>query len=289
MRFLLIILLVGLICAGACSRKGDPSDETSARTPSQLRWHTKFEDAVAEAQETGKTVLAAFYAYDCPLCKAMDDSTYADDRVISTLRNLVAVRLEIETDSLLSRALHVREQPTALFLRSDGTEIDRIVGFVGPGIFTTRAQNILAGRRTLEDLLTHEEDHLNDTPYLIELAQKLYHTGEQNEALTRLARVWEVDPQNRLGVTDRALFMWGRILNEQDHHSQSIDQFDRLIDSFPQSSLVPEARLYRAVSMLGVQGRGQEGINELAALAQEYPDSRIGRWAREQLEILGMF
>jgi tetratricopeptide (TPR) repeat protein len=244
--------------------------------------------ALREAQRDHRNVMVAFYELDCALCKSMDDSTYANGEVRKFLSHLVTVRLPVGADSAHTAGLtlRVREHPTAVFLRPDGVEIDRLVGYVGPAEFLTRARNILAGRTSIENLLAHEKDHLSDTPYLLDLAQKLYHQGRAADALARLARIPDKDPRNLLRATDEALFLHGRILSEQGRYQESIGPFTRLIEGFPDSDLVPDARVYRASSLLMTRGRGQEGVRELESIRSQYAGKSAGRWAEEQLNIL---
>lgn len=283
MRRLLIIPLL-LLIAGACSRETNQGETPTEAAP--LRWHTYLDMALREAQRDGKKVMVVFYAEDCPLCRAMDDSVFTATPVRRTLENLVTVRQEVTADSTTARSFHVSVHPTVIFLNPDGSEIDRLVRYLPPQEFARRAQNLLAGRQTFESMLANESEYRDDPQFLLELAQKLHDRGRAGEALERLARVPQLDPRNLAGVTDEALFLQGRILAEQQRYEESIVPLDRLIEQFPQSKLIPETRLYRAMSLLPVKGRGQEGVEELKALRGEYRGTSVGDWADQQLSIL---
>jgi thioredoxin-related protein len=279
--FLLSLLLLG---AGACSRERG-SDAGQAEAP-PLRWHTYLDMALQEAQRDNKNVMVAFFGHDCPLCKTMDDSVFADPEVRRVLEGLVKVRLEVEADSLSAQAYHVSVHPTVIFLHPDGSEIDRLVSYLPAQEFIRRTQNLLAGRQTFERMLADESEYRDDPKFLLELAQKLHDRGRREDALERLKRIPQLDPKNAAGTTDEALFLQGRIYSEQHRYEESIVPLERLIEEFPASNLVPNARLYRAMALLGIRGRGQEGVDELGKLSKEFRGNPVGQWADQQLAIL---
>lgn len=279
----LFALALALALSG-CSRRKDRESPGGNDAP-PLRWHTFLEMALREGQRDGKNVMAVFYVRDCPRCKAMDDSVFTRPEVRKVAADLVTVRLDMQADSLDAARFRVRDHPTSLVLHADGSEVDRIVGF-DPAGFATDLQNILAGRQTLDDLLARESEHANDMRYLLQVAQKLEVRGRAEEALARLQAIEERDPQNAQGATDEALIFRGRIFLDEGRLEESIVPFADLIERFPGNNLVPDARLHRAMALLGLRGRGQEGVDEMRALVQEYPGTPIAEWADRQLRIL---
>lgn len=273
------------LALAACSRAKD-RPASGDEPPPPLRWHTFLEMALREGQRDGRNVVAVYYARGCPRCKAMDDSLFTRAEVRAAIGDLVTVRLDMQADSLDAARFRVRDHPTTLVLRPDGAEVDRIVGYQPPANFVLGLQNILAGRQTLDDLLAREAGQANDLRLLLQVAQKLEVRGRTEEALVRLRAIEERDERNLQGATEEALFLHGRILLDEGRLEDSIVPLALLIERFPGSNLVPAARLNRAMALLGLRGRAQEGVRELRQLVLEYPGTPVAEWSTRQLRIL---
>ncbi len=62
--------------------------------------------------------------------------------------------------------------PTVIFLRSDGTEVDRIVGYLPPDRFLAEIKRIQAGTNTLESMVNAHEASPEDLKLALTLASK---------------------------------------------------------------------------------------------------------------------
>lgn len=98
----------------------------------QIRW-SGYEEALKEAQETGRPVLVYFFVKDCQYCEQMESKTLVAGRVVEYLREeFVSTRVDGDKSPQLARRYMVRGFPTIWFLSPDGKPISSLPGYVGP-------------------------------------------------------------------------------------------------------------------------------------------------------------
>src|SRR5659263_772556 len=95
------------------------------------KWY-KYEPGMEEASSTGKPVIMEFYADWCSPCLAMEEGTYPDPRVISELKDFIAIKVDTQVRIDIESKYHIAYYPTIVFLNSKGDEITRHVGYLGP-------------------------------------------------------------------------------------------------------------------------------------------------------------
>ena len=117
-----------------------------ARTPA---WERDLSTALSHARGQGKkVVMVDFYTDWCGWCRKLDETTYADPAVQSTLKQMVTVKLDAERDGHADAEHYgVEGFPTVLFLDARGVEVARIPGYLPPGEFLDQLNEI--GRRSM--------------------------------------------------------------------------------------------------------------------------------------------
>jgi hypothetical protein len=134
----------------------------------------RLDAARAVAKEQEKLLLIDFFI-TCESCKKLDETTWADERVRSWLREkVIALRIDAGKEPALARRLHVEACPTILLLAADGTEIDRLVGYRAPDQFLGEAASALAAAETerlreLIDKVTAATPHVDGNPLRTEI------------------------------------------------------------------------------------------------------------------------
>ena len=110
-----------------------------------------FDAALKEAAVKKKIVMVDFYTADCVPCKRMDLTTWRDTGVAAFL-NERAIPLRLDADKLpaLSKRYHLKEFPTMLLVRPDGTAIDRLVGYKSADKFLAELKESLSGKTALQ-------------------------------------------------------------------------------------------------------------------------------------------
>jgi len=95
------------------------------------KWY-KYEAGMEEASSTGKPVILEFYADWCSPCIAMEEGTYPDPRVISEMKDFIAIKVDTQVRIDIESKYHIAYYPTIVFLNAKGDEITRHVGYLDP-------------------------------------------------------------------------------------------------------------------------------------------------------------
>jgi len=101
----------------------------SAAEPTEVKWITKLDEGLKLAKSQNKPLLVDFAAEWCGPCQRMLKGTYKDPSVIKKSASFVMVLIDIDKQQDLARKHNVEAVPTMLFLRPDGTQISRAVGY----------------------------------------------------------------------------------------------------------------------------------------------------------------
>ncbi|MEN8162962.1 MAG: thioredoxin fold domain-containing protein [Acidobacteriota bacterium] len=154
MKQMTLIARSGLMCLALCAAVGctgqEPPEATahaavSAPQKGNVQWAGTWDAALFRARSEKKVVLVAFYADWCIWCKKLEDTTLADNSVVSFLaEKTVPVRLDVDGDGQeLSEKYRIDGLPTVLVLRNDGTELGRIPGYLPAEGFLERIRALV--------------------------------------------------------------------------------------------------------------------------------------------------
>jgi thiol-disulfide isomerase/thioredoxin len=96
-----------------------------------------FEAACEAAAKEGKLVFIDFYTTWCEPCKRLDAVTWTDAAVGKLVgERSIPLKIDAEKEGReLAKRYKIGAFPTLLLLKSDGAEVDRIVGFREPPAF----------------------------------------------------------------------------------------------------------------------------------------------------------
>lgn len=133
-----LIALSGLI---GCSRNDSSTSSTSVAgsvaSPGKtsIAWLEKYDTALTQAKSEGKPVMVDFFATWCGPCIQMERNTYTDASVAEEMKNWVGVKVDVDKESKLAQEYNVESIPTLVVLNSDGKEVARYSGYMGPEEF----------------------------------------------------------------------------------------------------------------------------------------------------------
>ncbi len=95
------------------------------------RWYT-YEEGILASSTKDMPVFIEFYADWCSPCIAMEENTYPDPRVISELRDFVAIKVDTQKRIDVETRYGIAYYPTVVLLDPKGKEITRYIGYLGP-------------------------------------------------------------------------------------------------------------------------------------------------------------
>jgi thiol-disulfide isomerase/thioredoxin len=84
------------------------------------QWMTSFEDARKIAIATNKLILVDFWAVWCGPCKTMDSESWSDPEVQGMMDSFVPLKIDIDTEKVLSSKYSVRGIPYVFILDPNG-------------------------------------------------------------------------------------------------------------------------------------------------------------------------
>ena len=257
----------------------------------EINWMDSFQQGLQLAQREEKIMMVDFRTDWCEWCKALDTTTYTDTRVVKFSSNLICVKVDAEKDVLISRKYKIYGFPSILFIRGNGNEIDRIVGYYSADEFLKAAKDILAGKNIFTALLEKEKKYPNDVNLLYRLGVKFQDRGMGGEAIVRFKKIIELDPKNESGKSDSAIVCIGeQYVREKERlgemcYYMAINEFNRLIFMYPKSKCVENAKLYIGYCFEKVA----DTSNAIAAYKRfisDYPQTKSCDWAKERIEKL---
>ena len=105
-----------------------------------------------------------------------------------------------------------------------------------------------------------------------------------------LARSEFQDYLRYYGDTDlasNAQFYLGEIAYQQKQYEQAVDEYDKVLTTYPKSFKLPSARLKKGMALIEL-GQKNPGVRELREVVKRYPGTEEERRARARLKDLGV-
>lgn len=195
------------------------------------------------------------------------------------------MKLDAEVDTVTAAHYRVRSYPSVLVLQSDGTEIDRIVGYYRAPEFMGLAEDYLAGRNTLASLVAAESTQGSDPELVAKLANRFFEHGRYQEASARYLRLVSLDPANKSGQVDDALMSLARMSRKEKDYTTARKYAQTVLDRYPESDMMKSAFLE-----VGINWKKAGEIAKARSIFLDYvkrfPDDEDAPWAQEQADTL---
>lgn len=235
-----------------------------------------LDDALAQAKKDDKPVLIDFYTTWCTPCKIMDETVFKDDKVIALLNEkTVAIKLDAEKHEAIAARYRVDTFPTFLFVKSDGSEMDRIVGGMETDPFLNEVRAALSGK----DRLQRAKERLdkagrNNPSARMDYADVLAQAGRHEEALKEYLWCWDQ------GIQHDAAFAGARV-------SFLLDSIGRLAKSYPQALVELRKRRDEARKQLLADSNQSAPIDVFQMPAMDF--ARLNEVLNEHEETLRVY
>lgn len=157
--------------------------------------------------------------------------------------------------------------PQMVFIQKDGTELDRIVGYLPPEEYAKRLAEITAGKNTIPDLETRRNENPRDLELLSLLAEKYQNANDTEQAREVYESILNQFSDSSDENVNKARFF----LAMQDFFDGNAATIEYFIHKNPQSVFVRSAyeemyRFYRA------NGKQDEEMKILDAMVEKFPD-----------------
>ena len=272
------LIISGLFLMSGCGEK----TEDVPVTPAEIEFVTDYDSILTAAQQKGQEAVIDFYTEWCTWCKRLDTVTYVDPAVIELAGTMVFGKIDAEKDSVTAKKYRVSGYPTILLINSDGSEIDRISGYLPPDEFVETINNYLQDVGTLADYLRKADTNATTEVNYV-LGEK--YTGREmyDEARSYFNKVIEADPDNKDGHTEDAMMGLADLLLREKEYNKSITQLNKVIKKFKGSETATEAELWIAYAQRK-NGDTTAAIQTYENYIKNHPESENIERIKERIE-----
>jgi tetratricopeptide (TPR) repeat protein len=201
-----------------------------------------FQQMVEKAKSENKILMVDFFTDWCKWCVELDIKVYSDPQVAAFAnKNFISYKIDAEKGEgpVLKDKYTVPGYPTILFLKDDGVEVDRIVGYFHADKFLRIIKDYNAGINTFDFLKAKLKENPNDITSNYKIGEKLVDLESKDEAKPYFQKITEVDPDNTSGYLDDATLYIAYINGD----NESIKKFE---DQFPKSDRIKDSYLFLA-------------------------------------------
>ncbi len=194
-------------------------------------------------------------------------------------------KLNAEVDTASASRYHVRYYPTICVLKEDGTEIERVVGYYRAPAYMEQVEDYLAGRNTLDAMLGQETAKADSADFIFRLAERLSFHGRFDEGRTRYLRAVSLDPENRTGDVDDALYNLARMSRKEKDFARARKYAQTILERYSSGDMMKPAFLEVGIN-LKKSGSLPEARHVFLDYAKRFPDDEDAPWAREQADTI---
>jgi tetratricopeptide (TPR) repeat protein len=272
--------------------KSDESDsvreaagEALAKLRSSIPWVKKLPDALKQARELKKPVLAYFFLRDSEFCQKIEEGLFTDRAVLDEAEKFVCARVNAAADAGLARKFDVRGAPTILLLDSEGNEMARVTGLVDKPALLTKLSESRRSKLTFREAKRLASRNPGDVQANWKVAEGYLEDGREDLAEPHLRNVVAHDEENRYGYTDNAMFALGYCLGRRGEYAQAAYSLAHLLERWPNFKDKDKALYCLGLSQLAL-GRQDKGRAALEQLIREFPDGAIVKSAKVALDKL---
>jgi TolA-binding protein len=269
-------LLLVFLALAACS----PSSAT-------ISWARTLEEAKAKSGSS-KLIIVDIFAEWCGWCKKMDVDTWIDPRVTALQSKYVFLKLdaEHEADGIeMQRKFMITGFPTVMILNPDGSEFDRLEGYLPADRFLSMLNKSVENPEALGNLKAAEARDPGNIELRFKTARKLLDGKSYEESQSRFAQIVSEDEQNKAGYTPNALFYIGIIQATRRQSEQALATIDRLRGQFQSADKIPEATLLSGEILMDM-GQKDKARSRIQEFLSKYPKHRLAGEAKQLLSEL---
>lgn len=239
-KTLLLLATAGLVLPWAgCS--------VQSAQANSFDWIHDYDKALELSQAQSKPIFAYLETDWCTYCRQMEATTLQDEQLIKEMGgNYIWLKLNAESDEagvMLRDRFKVSSYPGMLILTSQGEEVDRLSGYLSSQEFRQKVESLAHGPMAVKRLKERLDKTPDDAELHFQLAERRRAREEFDLAAASYSRYLELDPQNKVGMIDHALYYRAAMLSVMGDIDASLEQLLRLEKEFPQSRYMADTVL----------------------------------------------
>lgn len=215
-----------------------------------------LDQALLEAASSERILMIDLRANHCGQCIVFENEFWNTPAGAEFADGMIPLKIDSTTPAgaELSKRYPVTGLPCVIFVRPDGTEIDRVVGYETKQKFLDEAQQLKNGIDPLPGMEKALAEHPESLPLMLPILERYLYRWRETDAVAMLQRILAHDPDNRATQAERALTKMAKHyeLVHVDPKLQ-MDNYKMLLDRFPGCSSAGAAidGSYKAALRLG--------------------------------------
>ncbi len=210
-------------------------------------WRGDWQKALPEAAKNKQPVLIDFYTDWCPPCKKLAAETFVDPVMLDYFKkeNYVLLKVNPEKDRVAEAKFKVYGYPTLVVFKPDGSELDRMLGFLSTKDLILKLNDLKKGIGTLDDLLGKlkkfkaEDTSEKKFKLMFDITSKYIAKADFQQALDIMDRVIRLDKKNQHKQATLAMRQKGHAYYKWKKFKEAIEAQLAIHKAFPGT---PEAQ-----------------------------------------------
>lgn len=208
-----------------------------------------------------------------------------DQKAIDFFTNeVILVKANAEKkDSLLAKEYKISGYPTLVLVKPDGTEIDRIIGYMDVDPFLQTITDYEKGIGTLADMI-NKFDSAQDRSKAFEIADKYKYSGRPEEADTWYGKVIELgDPTD--SISGEARMSQADMIRRAHEWDKALDAYRAVEKDFPGTMNAQDCEIYIAI-VYRDSGDTTKAVEQYQKYIEMFPESPDVDYAQRQIDKL---
>jgi hypothetical protein len=238
-RMAILRMLTGL---ALLAQVGVPAIGTARAQSAGVQWaDLTLDEALAKAGELGTLVMVDVYSDHCGQCGDMDRDLWETPTGAALAEGLVAIKIPSDKPAgiPLQRRYPILGLPALLFLRPDGSEVDRLIGYRNPRQFLEEATLRKSGFDPLPEMEAKLAAQPKSPKHLLEVMEKYLYRTRVAEADSLLVRLLEVDGQGQARSAGKALMYMAKYYAYYERDAvESQMRWKTLVERLPHSTSI---------------------------------------------------
>lgn len=252
---LLAIVLLAVVPIAAVQRAAAQGETTP--TPQGVVWRDlTLDQALGEAKEKNQMVLADVWSDHCGSCGQMDRELWDTPEGAKFMEGMIPLKIESGSrpGQVFADRFPVTGLPAIVFIRPDGTELDRVEGYTSKQEFLRKASLLREGVDPLIDLENDLAAKPDSVPLLWEVLGKYINRRRTADADSIFQRILRLDVGNRQTYAERAILLMARSAQYvQNDLPATVSYYKMLVEKYPTASSVGGAvdGAYKTMNLMG--------------------------------------
>jgi hypothetical protein len=261
------VLTIALLLAGGLTRPV---------LAAGVQWQDlTIQQAIEEARAKDTMVMVDVWDSHCGSCSQLDADVWETPDGVKVAEGLIPIKIQstVDVGHDFMKLYPVTGLPAIIFIKPDGTELDRVEGYFGNrNVFLDAARPLRDGLDPLPFMETKLKASPDSLPLLLGVMEKYLFRKRETEAAAVYQKIQKLDPRNAQRTAERSMQMMARFEeNWKADYMKANEYYRQMVERFPDS---PSAggNADAAFKSLYRIGRGGEWKDWICPVLDKYPN-----------------